>query len=289
MGNDRIDAGEGNDFVRGDVVNFAASAVGGGHDVLYLGPGDDNSLGDSVGLIASGGGNDYISGDDGLDGVIGDSIAFAGDATGGGNDVLDGGLGPDFVLGDSEAFVGRAIAAGNDTVIGSGGDDLGLVGDNLSAGAVTSAGHDAVDGGDGNDRLFGDNVDTTWKATFGSAGGNDVLDAGDGADFLRAGPGTTSSTADSVVRMTATARPGPTARQAARSSPASRSRGLTSREWSAEEVPLMWAVTKRRWPPRAPRDPPAGSALSDVMFKRCSAAAGCGRRRHAAHPCPAVT
>jgi Ca2+-binding RTX toxin-like protein len=68
------------------------------------------------------------------------------------------------------------------------GDDLGLVGDNLSAGAVTSAGHDAVDGGDGNDRLFGDNVDTTRSATFGSAGGNDVLDAGDGADFLRAGP-----------------------------------------------------------------------------------------------------
>lgn len=73
LGNDLIDAGVGDDFVRGDVVNFGGTAIGGSHDILYLGAGNDNSLGDSVGSTASGGGNDYIDGGDGNDGLIGDS------------------------------------------------------------------------------------------------------------------------------------------------------------------------------------------------------------------------
>jgi Ca2+-binding RTX toxin-like protein len=119
--------------------------------------------------------------------LIGDSIAFGGDANGGGNDVLDGGAGSDFVLGDSEAFVGSAIGAGNDSIAGGSASD-GLIGDNVSTGPVTNAGNDVITAGDGDDRVFGDNINSARNATAGTVGGNDRVDGAGGVDTLRAGP-----------------------------------------------------------------------------------------------------
>ena len=61
LGSDLTDAGEGDEFVRGDVVNLCDTAIGGGQDILYLGPGNDNSLGDRVGNNALDGGVDPTS------------------------------------------------------------------------------------------------------------------------------------------------------------------------------------------------------------------------------------
>jgi RTX calcium-binding nonapeptide repeat (4 copies) len=103
-----------------------------------------------------------------------------------------------------------ATIAGSSTINGTSGDDV----------IIGSPSNDAINGLGGDDTICG------------LAGSDQIAGGCSGR-----GPGTTSSTADSVVLMTATARLGTTARQAARSSPASRSRGLTSREMAGRGGP----------------------------------------------------
>jgi Ca2+-binding RTX toxin-like protein len=66
LGDDKADGGEGNDFVRGDVVNFGGDALGEGDDLLSGGAGNDLMIGDSVGDTATGGGADRIFGGDAM-------------------------------------------------------------------------------------------------------------------------------------------------------------------------------------------------------------------------------
>jgi Ca2+-binding RTX toxin-like protein len=141
---DVVDAGGGNDEVRGSY----------GDDHISGGAGDDA-------LLAMAG-DDVLEGGDGADELIGDApeALLAGDRHG--NDFLDGGAGDDSLFGggkDDALFGG----AGNDELNGDG------VESELSG---QFHGDDYLDGEDGNDRLFGGGGDDTL---YGGSG-DDILD-----------------------------------------------------------------------------------------------------------------
>jgi hemolysin type calcium-binding protein len=120
LGDDRIDASDGNDSVRGDVFGIGVDAVGGGNDVVYGGPGRDLIAGDSfsVGGNAVGGGNDVLYGDSGDDQFTGDARSLGGNATGAGSDRIYAGIGLENVVGDSACHVLPGCVA-----MGSSGND----------------------------------------------------------------------------------------------------------------------------------------------------------------------
>lgn len=153
IGNDRINAGGGDNVVWGDNAptnpgdptpqdgdiggNDILSGLG-GNDVFYAGAGDDQ--------VSAGGGNDYISG-------------------GQGNDLLDGHDGDDRIYGglDNDVIGGQA---GNDLLSGGGGVDrlIGGIGNDVLFGGT---GTDELTGGDGNDLLVTGSVaneNSSWTS-----------------------------------------------------------------------------------------------------------------------------
>lgn len=169
-GNDRLDAGGGNDILIGGPGNDRLTARAGdnqlfggdGEDELTAGRGNDELFGEH--------GNDVLRGDRGadrLDGGPGSDVIFAGrDGStvfgGEGDDVIHGGAGNDFVdagAGNDQVFDDR----GDDILLGGDGNDLivDLRGNNILLGGSGSdtirggLGRDLIIGGTGSDRLFG--------------------------------------------------------------------------------------------------------------------------------------
>ena len=177
-----IDAGAGNDFVRGgrgnDIVNLGAgddyASTGGGDDIVFGGAGND--------LIYTHDGNDLVYGDDGDDVITlhqGDDVAYGGAGkdkifASAGNDRIDGGS-------DSDELYG---GAGDDHILGGNGADS-IWAEDGNDRVEAGSGDDQVRGGAGNDTLYGEaGADTV----FGELG-NDLIIGGDGSDTLRGGDG----------------------------------------------------------------------------------------------------
>ena len=148
-----VDAGAGNDNVRGGAGNDSLTG-GSGNDTLYGEAGNDTlDGGDNSDLVYGGSANDNISGGAGVDTLYGD----------GGDDSLNGG-------GDTDILYG---ASGNDSLSGDAGNDVlfgGINNDTLYGGDGNdslTAGHgdDTLDGGAGNDLLTGDGTATNFAAT----------------------------------------------------------------------------------------------------------------------------
>ncbi len=200
-----VNAGSGNDTVRGDSGNFSGQDSipipielngGAGNDTLWSGSGNDT--------LRGGIGNDELHGNSGNDHLLGE----ADDDTlkgGSGNDHLDGGMGYDEMSGGDDvdtvsySFYSKGIdlnlstgivrfpsekstrtdsVSGIERVIGTSGNDLlnGNGSDNVIFGGN---GNDTIFGGDGHDTLYGD-------------GNNDVVSGGDGNDTLFGGSGNDS-------------------------------------------------------------------------------------------------
>ncbi|MEI7970141.1 MAG: calcium-binding protein [Betaproteobacteria bacterium] len=172
-GNDVIDAGDGDDEVRGEF----------GNDTLYGGDGDDHLYGEAHDKVL----DTLWAGDDFLDGGAGNDH-LRGD---GGGDELHGGSGDDEIFGDGDD-VPEALH-GADRIWGGPGDDYarGYGGnDRLQGGPGRDqlrgeAGDDTVEGDDGDDRLWGG----TGSDTLGGGEGDDDLDGGEGRDRLAGGTG----------------------------------------------------------------------------------------------------
>ncbi|MEH6631106.1 MAG: hypothetical protein V7776_09775 [Halopseudomonas aestusnigri] len=180
-GDDRIQAGEGNDILVGD---------------LYV---DDDFGGDDANELSPtslNGGDDYLDGGAGNDEISGD--ALIGDDVEGGSVVFTEDGPVEGRPGDAHILIGGA-----DTLLGGSGEDV-LVGDlniydNVEDGAHTlTGGNDNLDGGSDNDVLIGDfkighdkgegsDPDKTLDV-YGSnsvlTGGDDVLNGGEGNDTL---------------------------------------------------------------------------------------------------------
>ncbi|MDZ5605485.1 immunoglobulin-like domain-containing protein [Pseudomonas sp. RP23018S] len=191
-GNDRVDGGDGNDIIFGDLVSFD-SIPGSGVEAIqnYVA----NKLGLEAGDVDPRIMHQYVSehytefdvsrssdGDDTLMGGAGNDILFGQ----GGNDTLDGGKGNDILLGGS----------GNDTLYGGEGNDM-LFG---------GSGNDVLVGGKGDDVLVGGaGADTfVWKA---GDSGNDVIkdfkpSEGDRLDLSDLLQGEKGSTIDNFLKIT---------------------------------------------------------------------------------------
>ncbi len=235
-GDDRIDAGRGDDLVMGDYPGVRDPIPGsrsGGADVLRGGAGDDVIWGEgdsALGYTACG--DDRIDGGRGNDVLVGDAeyldlppnpdplgppYAPGGDDTiyGGpgddaiygdakqvwahavaGDDLLDGGPGDDRIFGEAETL-GYAGLGGDDRIFGGFGDDV-LFGDARQI-IETTAGNDELDGGPGNDVLYGDAEGMLFASP-----GDDVLDGGAGDDLLigdgRFGPAVSERGGHDVLR-----------------------------------------------------------------------------------------
>lgn len=125
LGDDRIQAGDGNNQAWGDVAGQENAAVG-GLDQITTGAGND--------IVYGGGGNDRINLGDGND------YAFGGF----GHDLIGGGAGNDRLYGGE----------GNDVISGEDGDDL-LLGNAGNDFLYGRAGRDVVVGGIGVDEVLG--------------------------------------------------------------------------------------------------------------------------------------
>ena len=180
-GDDRIQAGEGNDILVGDL--YVDDDFGGDDD-------------DELSPTSLTGGDDYLDGGAGNDEISGD--AFIGDDIEGGSVIFteDGPI--EGRPGDAHILIGGA-----DTILGGSGEDV-LVGDlniydNVEDGAHTlTGGNDNLDGGSDNDVLIGDFKIGHTKGeeadpnqtldVYGSdsilTGGDDVLNGGEGDDTL---------------------------------------------------------------------------------------------------------
>lgn len=182
-----IDAGEGNDTVKGGVGDDKILGRD-GNDNLRGTKGDDSILG--------GNGNDTLQGQFGRDTLIGgegddtlkgaeDADSLRGDA---GNDLIEGGDGEDTLAGGggSDTMLGEA---GIDRLRGGGGADhmSGGPGNDKAGGGsgadtmIGGGGHDYLNGGDGPDRMSGGDGNDTL---LGRAG-HDVLLGDNGADSLK--------------------------------------------------------------------------------------------------------
>lgn len=180
IGKDVIDAGDGDDQVIGDWIGISRDND---NDTLKGDAGDDTIWGQN--------GNDVIFGGEGNDALRGN---LGGDEIFGawGNDSIKGHLGNDYVGGgeDDDDLSG---GGGDDTVEGQDGDDT--VGGNSGrdvlrggAGNDVLRGHgstDALDGEDGDDTLVGHQ----GFDTLNGGNGNDLLIGGDANDTLIGGPG----------------------------------------------------------------------------------------------------
>ncbi|HSW14811.1 MAG TPA: calcium-binding protein [Solimonas sp.] len=178
-GDDRIEAGRGNDIVLGDD----------GEDKLYGEEGDDTILGGRHDDIIYGWtGDDLIYGEEGDDTIRGDTFSSAGIGKdtiygGYGDDAISGGSGDDYIKGedDNDDIKGDA---GDDELYGDSGDDA-LDGDAGDDQVYGGSGNDILDGGDGRDRLAGE----TGNDSLDGDDGDDALYGGVGSDTLRGGAG----------------------------------------------------------------------------------------------------
>ena len=203
-----VDAGEGNDEVRG----FSGSMTAGLRQTIDGGPGNDKvdgDLGDDVvrggpgnDEVDGGGGNDTAGGGDGDDTMLGDGYKAAG------TDTIDGGAGfdriADWVIPGND--VNPRVAISFDGVANDGrpGENDNLLGieklDASVSGIFTgSAGADdffvraafndsapsTVDGGGGPDKLVGHD----HEETIAGGPGDDVIEGGLNDDTLSGGPG----------------------------------------------------------------------------------------------------
>lgn len=182
IGDQRIDAGDGNDSVMGG--NGYDELVGGnGADTLSGGAGGDTlSGGEGADSIEGGTGADYLSGglgSDHIDAGSGDDLVQGGDDSdsiwgGSGDDILNGNDGDDEIHGGS----------GRDEVYGGTGNDW-IDGDDAPDALYGQAGNDTMFGGDGSDQLDGGTGDDSLIGGHGA----DDLKGGEGADFVSADAG----------------------------------------------------------------------------------------------------
>ena len=189
-GNDRIDGGDGTDYVIGDAAVITGTGRG-GNDHLIGGPGGElipgvhslEVLGGDADTLMSGlarGGNDFLDGGTGENYLVGDTFDMI-DSAQGGNDHLIGGPALDWMIGDADGLMDGNARGGNDLLEGGGGDDE-LRGDNGYSGMTGNArgGNDRLDGGSGDDLLIGDGAIMSESAVC----GNDVIIGGLGDDRL---------------------------------------------------------------------------------------------------------
>ena len=207
-GNDRIDAGEGDNVVLG----------GSGSDTITTGAGADIVLGDNGAVRFAGGIRQEVTSD--RTGGAGDTIT-----TGAGADLVLGGLGgdtidagkddtdADIVFGDNGHVtfdaIGGVIRAesfdagfgGNDDIKVGGGDNL-VIGGTGADTIVALGGSDVIIGDNGH-ALFAAGVRIEFASTETADGGDDRIDAGDGDNLVIGGSGsdtiTTGSGGDIVL------------------------------------------------------------------------------------------
>jgi Ca2+-binding RTX toxin-like protein len=172
LGNDRIDAGGGADWVWAD--RSGSLAVGRtGSDTVLARAGEDVLFGDAEILTGSArGGRDLLDGGQGDDTILGDA-ALLRERTRGGADLMLGGPGADLIHGDGRELREEA-RGGADRLLGGEGDDR-LFGDALFFDPTARPGRDTLDGGAGDDLLYG-------------GGGGDDLTGGGGADLFVLSP-----------------------------------------------------------------------------------------------------
>lgn len=147
---DQLNAGEGNDFVRG--LDGNDSVYGGaGNDDVNGNVGEDWVSGSAGNDTVRGGqGADTVRGDDGDDGHVNGNLGEDLVSGGEGDDTVYGGQGDDMVHGDDYVVV---VASGGDLVSGDLGNDT----------VHGGLGNDTVLGGDGNDLVSGDEgEDIAW-------------------------------------------------------------------------------------------------------------------------------
>ncbi len=198
--NGRIEAGEGDDVVRGSKGKLSIFG-GNGNDLIYGGDeGDDDTMygGGGDDTIYGGQHNDLIFGGSG-DGYIvlgeGRQQAFGGDGNdliyggdegeddtlygGGGNDTIYGGEHNDLIFGGSGDDV-LVAGSGNQTIYGESGNDLIFGGDDPDDTIDGGSGSDTIIGGNGNDLIFGGEGDdyfmpSNGMQTISGGGGHDVI------------------------------------------------------------------------------------------------------------------
>jgi len=178
-GDDRIEAGRGDDIVWGDDGEDRLEG-GDGDDTIRGGRHDDRIDGDD--------GDDLIYGEDGDDDIDGDTTAtrgFGHDTIygGDGDDTIDGSRGDDYIKGEddnddidgNDGYDELYGDRGDDTVDGGDGDDI----------VFGGRGNDDLQGGEGRDRLAGEDGNDTLEGEE----GDDALYGGDDDDLLQGGEG----------------------------------------------------------------------------------------------------
>lgn len=173
-GNDHIDGGDGDDIVSAgdgdDVVEGGAGSdillSGTGEDWLYGGYALDDPDAPATGLrgdyLAGYVGNNYLIGSTGNDVITGGS----------GDDLLVGGAGNDNLWGDNQAtLVERSWDLQRSVTTGPNGNSYNTQFSNIQFETPAAPGNDTLLGGAGDDWIHGED-------------GHDYLDGGDGADLL---------------------------------------------------------------------------------------------------------
>jgi Ca2+-binding RTX toxin-like protein len=178
-GDDRIEAGNGNDIVWGDDDEDRLRGQD-GNDTIRGGRHDDSIFGgDDDDLIFGEDGDDSIQGDTTTSTDNGDDTIYGGD----GDDDINGGRDDDYIKGedDNDDLDGDD---GDDELYGdSGADEVdGDAGDDLVYGGN---GNDSLGGGSGRDRLAGEDGDDDLDGDA----DDDALYGGDDNDTLRGGTG----------------------------------------------------------------------------------------------------
>ena len=172
-GDDRIEAGGGNDVVWGDDDEDRLYGES-GDDILRGGRDDDRLFGGNDDDILYGEhGEDFLSGEDD------DDTLYGGD----GDDSLRGGEGDDYLKGEDDDDDLRG-GDGNDELYGDRGTDE-LDGDAGNDQLFGGFGNDELRGGTGHDRLAGEDGDDDLDGED----GDDLLYGGDDDDILRGGEG----------------------------------------------------------------------------------------------------
>ncbi|WP_185804539.1 calcium-binding protein [Pontivivens nitratireducens] len=210
VGNDLIDAGDGQNRIAGDNATIDAAQIldldqtvggadsitsgadaddivgGAGADVIMAGAGNNRIAGDGARIDAAGilslsdtvGGNDTITAQGGADDIVG----------GAGADSIDAGDGDNAILGDAGTIGADSIETATD---GSGGDDLitsGSGDDDIAGGF----GADVISAGAGANRIAGDGarIDAVGVASLNDIlGGNDDITSDSGDDDIVGGAG----------------------------------------------------------------------------------------------------
>ncbi|WP_400088829.1 hypothetical protein [Yoonia sp. R78084] len=178
-GDDRIEAGRGNDVIWGDDDEDRLYGED-GNDIIRGGRHDDRIYGgDDDDLIYGEDGNDRIYGDTSNTEGIGDDTIYGGD----GDDDIRGGRGNDYIKGEDDNDVIRGND-GNDELYGDRGDDE-LDGDDGNDLLFGGRGNDDIEGDDGHDRLAGEDGDDILEG----GAGDDQIFGGDDDDLLTGGTG----------------------------------------------------------------------------------------------------